>query len=91
MGTLPTNKRMFTSTRPIQTTVVAPLVKSLPSNPLSQKYFISIHATDKIQENMHEDKHKTLKNMTKHGCVLYPLLSQEELFLLEEVNLSQAA
>lgn len=64
---------------------------SLPSNLLSQEYFMSIHATNRIQENTHADKHTTLKNMIKYGCVFhihyYPKKSH---FYLAEVNLSKA-
>lgn len=41
---------------------------------------------------MHADKHKTLKNMTKHVCVSYiHYYPKKSCFYLEEVNLSQAA
>lgn len=41
---------------------------------------------------MHEDKHKTLKNMTKHVDVSYiHYYPKKSCFYLEEVNLSQAA
>ena len=41
---------------------------------------------------MHADKHKTLKNMTKHQYVPYiHYYPKKSCFYLEEVNLSQAA
>lgn len=41
---------------------------------------------------MHADKHKTLKNMTKHVDVSYiHYYPKKSCFYLEEVNLSQAA